>query len=154
MAATVAPSPAGLARRDLGARQAFWLACAALAAIAGLDVVTDGHLGAAFSVGFVLVVLTLPLAIDVRSLLAAGVLPPVLLVLTVAVVAYVSPGAVEVEGLPDGTGWFGRTLTAVVDRGITLGVGHALAIVAVVARIVTDPRHPRRGRPVRRQPAR
>lgn len=149
MAATVASSPAGLARHDLGARQSILFAVMALAAITTLDVLTDGRLGVIFSVGFVLVVLTVPLAVDVRSLLPAGVLPPVLLVVVVGVVAATSPEAVQVSGLPEGTGWFGRTLTGVIDRGVTLMVGHGLALAAVVARIATDPRHPRRTRVAR-----
>ena len=149
MAASVAPSPAGLARHDLGARQSILFATMALAAITTLDVVTDGRLGLIFSVGFVLVVVTVPLAVDVRSLLPAGVLPPALLLVFVGVVAAASPDAVEVSGLPDGTGWFGRTLTGVIDRGVTLMVGHGLALAAVVARIVTDPHHPRRARVAR-----
>jgi hypothetical protein len=148
MAASVATAPAGLARHDLGARRAILLAVVALSLVTVLDVGTDGRLGPAFSVGFVLVVVTVPLAVDVRSLLPAGVLPPVLLVVLVGAVAALSPGAVEVPGLPEGTGWFGRTLTGTIDRGVTLMVGHGLALLAVVVRILTDPQHPRRTRRV------
>lgn len=154
MAATVASAPAGTARHDLGARRAILLATLALALVTVLDVVTDGRLGVAFSVGFVLVAVTAPLAIDVRSLLPAGVLPPVLMVVFVGGVAWFSPDAVEVAGLPEGTGWFGRTLTGVIDRGVTLLVGHGLALLAVVVRIATDPGHPRRSRSPRPRPRR
>jgi hypothetical protein len=149
MAASAAPATAGLARHDLGARQAIALAVLALAVVTVLDVTTDGRLGSIFSIGFVLVVLTVPLAVDVRSLLPAGVLPPVLLVVLVGIVAAVSPDAVDVPGLPEGTGWFGRTLTGTIDRGVTLMVGHGLALLAVVTRILTDPQHPRRTRRAR-----
>lgn len=152
MAASVATAPAGLARHDLGARRAILLATVALALVTALDVLTDGRLGIAFSAGFVLTAVTVPLAIDVRSLLPAGVLPPVLLVLFVGVVALLDPVAVEVAGLPEGTGWFGRTLTGTIDRGVTLLVGHGLALLAVVVRIATDPGHPRRSRPARPRP--
>lgn len=147
MAAIAAPRPAGLAQRDLGPRGAIVLGAAALAVLTCLDLATDGRLGIVFSVGFVLVVATVPLAVDARSLLPAGVLPPVLLTVAVGAVVLVSPGAVPVEGLPPDTGWFGRTLTGTIDRGVTLLVGHGLAIVGIVARILTDPGHPRRSRP-------
>ncbi len=144
MAASIASAPAGLARRDLGTRQALWFACGALAVVTALDVLTDQRLGIVFSVGFVLVVATVPLAIDVRSLLPAGVLPPVLLVAAVALVVALAPEAVRVDGLPPDTGWFGRTLTGVVDRGVTLLIGHGLALALVVVRILTDPGSPAR----------
>lgn len=149
MAAIVATAPAGLAQRDLGPRRAVALAVASLAVLTALDLVTDGRLGIVFSVGFVLVVATIPLAVDARSLLPAGVVPPVLLTVFVGAVVLVSPGAVPVDGLPPDTGWFGRTLTGTIDRGVTLLVGHGLALVGIVARILTDPTHPRRDRPRR-----
>lgn len=144
MAATQATSPAGLARKDLGARQSIWLACAALALVVALDLLTDGRLGIVFSVGFVLVVATVPLAVDPRSLLPAGVLPPVLLTVAIGLVVMIAPEAVDVAGLPKDTGWLGRTLTGTIDRGITLMIGHGLALAMVVLRILTDPGHPRR----------
>lgn len=143
--ASVAHSPARLARTDLSSRQVVWLACASLAAVTALDLL-DGRLGILFSVGFVLVVATMPLAIDVRQLLPAGVLPPVLLLAAVATVSLVAGDAIVVEGMPSDVGWAGRTLAGTVDRGVTLMVGHGLAILAVVVRIVTDPGHPRQSR--------
>lgn len=139
MAVSVASAPAGLARRDLRAGQAIGLACAALAFVTALDVVTDGRLGLVFSVGFVLTVATIPLAVDVRSLLPAGVLPPILLVVAIGTVTALAPGAVRVEGLPADTGWFGHTLTGVVDHGVQLLIGHGVALLLVVVRVLTDP---------------
>lgn len=146
MAASVAPPRAGLAPLDVGARRTILLACVALVLVTLLDVRTDGRLGVVFTVGFVLTAVTVPLAIDVRSLLPAGILPPVLLVACVGLAAALSPDAVEVAGLPEGTGWFGRTLTGTIDRGVTLLVGHGLALLTIVVRILTDPHHPRRTR--------
>lgn len=139
-----ASAPATLARSDLGARQMAWLACLALAGVVALDLL-DGRLGVLFSIGFVLVAATMPLAVDVRQLLPSGVLPPVLLVSAIGVVCLLAPDAVVVEGMPADVGWAGHTLAGTVDHGITLLVGHGLAITAVVSRILTDPGHPRRG---------
>lgn len=140
----MANSPARLASTDLSARQMIWLACLALAVVTALDLL-DGQLGLLFSVGFVLVAATMPLAVDVRQLLPSGVLPPVLLVATIAIVSLLAPDAITVEGMPADVGWSGRTLAGTVDHGVTLMIGHGLAIVAVVTRILTDPGHPRHG---------
>ena len=139
MTSSVAASPARLSRTDLGAGQAVRLGVLALAAVVGLDLL-DGRLGIVYSVGFVLVVATLPLAVDVRALFPTGVLPPVLLVVSLAVVALLAGDAIVVAGMPPDVGWFGRTLAAVIDHGVTLVVGHALALVVIVLRIVTQPR--------------
>jgi hypothetical protein len=141
--ASVAQRPTGLARSDLSARQMVWLSCLALGVVIALDLI-DGRLGILFSVGFVLVAGTMPLAVDVRQLLPSGVLPPVLLITAVGVVCLLAPAAVVVEGMPADVGWAGHTLAGTVDHGITLLVGHGLAIAAVVSRILTDPGHPRR----------
>lgn len=147
MAGFVVNPRSGLAPLDVGARRTILLASVALVLITLLDVRTDGRLGVVFSVGFVLTAVTVPLAIDVRSLLPAGILPPVLLVACVGLAAALSPDAVEVAGLPEGTGWFGRTLTGTIDRGVTLLLGHGLALLTIVVRILTDPHHPRRTGP-------
>ncbi len=121
----------------------LWLSCLALAVVTVLDLL-DGQLGMLFSIGFVLIAATMPLAVDVHQLLPSGVLPPVLLVASIAVVSLVATDAITVEGMPADVGWAGRTLAGTVDHGVTLLIGHGLALVAVVTRILTDPQHPRR----------
>lgn len=141
--ASVVDTSARLSRSDLTARQMVVAAFAAMAAVTALDLL-DGRLGLLFSVGFVLIAGTMPLSVDVRELLPSGVLPPVLLVVTIAVVCAVMPSAIVVDGLPADAGWLARTLGGAVDHGVTLLIGHALAVTSVVARILTDPDHPRR----------
>lgn len=121
----------------------LWLSCLALAVVTTLDLL-DGQLGTLFSVGFVLIAATMPLAVDVHHLLPSGVLPPVLLVTSIAAVSLVASDAIVVEGMPADVGWAGRTLAGTVDHGVTLLIGHGLALVAVIARVLTDPTHPRR----------
>ncbi|MEH3033488.1 MAG: hypothetical protein PGN07_05485 [Aeromicrobium erythreum] len=136
MAQTVSgPSPASLARQDLTVRGVVVMVAAATAVVVGLDLL-DGRLGALFSVGFVLVVVTAPMAVDLRMLFPTGVLPPVLLVVALAVVAVVHPEAIVVDGLPADVSRAGRVLAGVVDHGVTLLVGHALAIGVIVLRIL------------------
>ena len=106
--------------------------------VTGLDLL-DGRLGFLFSLGFVLVVLTAPFSVDVRSLLTTGVMPPVLLIAALWVVALLAPQAIAVDGLPADAGTLARTLAAVIDHGVTLVVGHVLALAAIVARVVTAP---------------
>jgi uncharacterized protein DUF6542 len=138
MSSMTARSPAGLARHDLSAQQAVLVACLGLAAVTALDL-TDGRLGFLFSLGFVLAVATAPLSVDVRSLLATGVMPPVLLIGALFVVAVVAPDAIVVNGLAADAGSFARTLGAVIDHGITLVVGHALALAGIGVRVALAP---------------
>ena len=138
MSSKTARSPVAVARRDLSARQAVLAACFALGAITAVDL-TDGRLGILFSLGFVLVVVTAPWSVDVRSLLTTGVMPPVLLIATLLAVSLHFPHAIVIEGLPADAGVLARTIAAVVDHGVTLVVGHVLALVGIAVRVATAP---------------
>lgn len=133
-----ARSPAGLARHDLSAQQAIAVACFSLAAVTAVDL-TDGRLGFLFSLGFVLAVVTAPLSVDLRSLLPTGVMPPVLLIGALWVISLFFPHAIVVDGLPADAGALARTIAAVIDHGITLVVGHVLALAGIVVRVATTP---------------
>ncbi|TXL61491.1 DUF6542 domain-containing protein [Aeromicrobium terrae] len=139
MSSATAPSPAGLAGRDLTARGAVTMACATLGVVTVLDLL-DGRLGIVFSIGFVLAAVTAPVSVESRGLLPTGVLPPVLLVGALMLVAVVNSDALVVDGLSPDVGAFGRLVASVVDHGIVLVVGHGLALAAIVARIVTAER--------------
>ena len=138
MSSRTARSSVGLARHDLSAQQAVAVACVSLAAVSALDL-ADGRLGFLYSLGFVLAVVTAPLSVDVRSLLATGVMPPVLLIGSLLAIALFVPDAIVVDGLPADAGALARTNAAVIDHGITLVVGHVLALVGIVVRVVTAP---------------
>ena len=111
------------------------MAFVAMAAVIWLDL-TDGVLGAAFSVGFVLVALTAPMAVDLRSIVTTGVLPPALLILTLFCVAVAEPGAIAVPGLAADAGAVTRTIATTLDHGVALVIGHALALTMIVVRNV------------------
>ena len=138
MSSRTARSSVGLSRHDLSAQQAVAAACVSLAAVTALDL-ADGRLGFLYSLGFVLAVVTAPLSVDVRSLLTTGVMPPVLLIVALWNVALFFPDAIVVDGLHTDAGTLARTLAAVIDHGITLVVGHVLALVGIVVRVVTVP---------------
>lgn len=137
MTQTVSRTPAGLAANDLTVRGTVVLGCLAMAAITGLDLI-DGRLGLLFSLGFVLVVITLPLAIDVRELFPAGVLPPLLLLGTLLLVCVLRPAGAAVDGIADDAALITRYIGAVVDHGLTLVIGHGLALGVIVWRILAD----------------
>lgn len=137
MTQVAAPSPARLARHDLSSRQVLWAAFGVMALVTALDLV-DGALGAPFSVGFVLVVLTAPLAVERGGLFPTGLLPPVLLVVALVVVAVVAPEAISPDGLPTDVTRAGRVLAGTIDHGVTLVVGHVLALLAVGLRLAAD----------------
>ena len=86
-----------------------------------------------------LAVLTAPLSVDVRSLLPTGVMPPVLLIGSLWIIALFFPDAIVVDGLPADAGALARTIAAVIDHGITLVVGHVLALAGIVVRVATAP---------------
>ena len=121
--------------RDLSGAAVVVLAFLAMAAIVWLDL-TDGKLGPAFTVGFILVALTAPMAVDLRSIVTAGVLPPPLLILTLFGVVLIEPGAIEVPGLAADAGAITRTIGTTLDHGVALVIGHALALTMIVLRNV------------------
>ena len=121
--------------RDLGGGAVVVMAFVAMAAIVWLDL-TDGKLGAAFAVGFVLISLTAPVAVDLRSVVTTGVLPPVLLILTLFSVVLIEPGAIEAPGLAADAGSVTRTIATTLDHGLTLVIGHALALTMIAVRNV------------------
>lgn len=131
-------TPARPARSDLSARQAITAACLAMTAIVLLDLV-DGRLGPLYSVGFVLIVVTAPMAVDVRQLFPAGVLPPVLLILSLFAVCLFEPSAIQVGGMAEDAGTVARLIAGTIDHGLTLLVGFGLALVIIALRIVGEP---------------
>lgn len=109
------------------------LAFLALGVVTWLDL-TDGSLGVAFAVGFVLTVITAPMAVNQRSLVTTGVLPPVLLIVTLFVVALVAPNAIASDGLKADAGTLARTIATTLDHGLALVIGHALALAVIALR--------------------
>ena len=126
-----------LASHDLTARGTITAAVVAMAAVIVLDLV-DGRIGFLFSLGFTLTVLTLPLAINRRDLLPAIILPPVLLLVSLLAVCILRPESISVDGMADDPGLIGRYIASIVDHGLTLAVGHALAIAVIVWRFSSD----------------
>ena len=108
-----------------------------MAVVIGLDL-TDGRLGLLFSVGFVLIAVTVPLAVDVRSLFPAGVLPPALLIGSLLLVCIFDSAAIHVDGLAKDASLVGRFIATVIDHGLTLVIGHGLALGIIALRILAD----------------
>ena len=125
------------ARRDMTARQAIVAACVAMTAIVLLDLV-DGRLDLLYSVGFVLIAVTAPMAVGVRNLFPTGVLPPVLFVISLLLVCLFEPSAIRVEGMAPDAGTFARLIAATLDHGMTLFAGCGLALGLIALRILTD----------------
>ena len=111
------------------------MAFVAMAGVVWLEL-TDDTLGPAFTVGFLLVALTAPMAVDLRSIVSTGVLPPPLLILTLFGVVLIEPGAIEVPGLAADAGAITRTIATTLDHGVALVIGHALALTMIVVRNV------------------
>ncbi|WP_166375986.1 DUF6542 domain-containing protein [Aeromicrobium phragmitis] len=131
-------APRNLASHDLTARQAVVLAVAAMLVVTALDL-ADGRLGLAFSVGFVLVVATVPVAVRSDAFFTAGVFPPLLFVAVMLAVSAFFDSALVIEGLPASAGVLGRTLSGTIEFGVPLLIGHALALGAIVVRVLREP---------------
>lgn len=140
MTQAVSNAPGATAGRDLSARQAIVAACLAMAVITGIDL-ADGRLNLLFSVGFVLIVITVPMSVDVRSLFPTGVLPPILLVTTLLAVCVIEPSAIQVDGMAKDAGTVARLIASTLDHGLTLLIGQAIALVLIAWRILTAPDH-------------
>lgn len=139
MSTSAARLPAALARRDLSARQAITLACAALALVAALDIIIDGTIGLLFSVGFVLVAVTAPLSVESGSLFGPGILPPLLMIGSILMLAIVVPDAIATDGISATAGTLQRLIAGVIDHATALAVGHLLALGVIGLRILTGP---------------
>lgn len=138
MSQAVTRSAGVWSRRDLNARQAIVYACAAMAILTGLDLI-DGRVGFLFSLGFMLIVVTVALAVDLDSLFQAGVFPPMLLIGSLGIVAMLWSDAIQVNGLAADAGYVARLIATTIDHGKTLVLGHGLALGLVVLRIMTAP---------------
>jgi hypothetical protein len=141
MTQAVRTTSARTARRDLTARQAIIAACLAMTAIVLLDLV-DSRLDLLYSVGFVLIVVTAPLAVGFRQMFATGVLPSVLLIASLLLVCVFAPSAIRVEGLAADAGTAARLIAATLDHGLTLVIGQLLALGVITLRTLGDPERP------------
>lgn len=138
MTQAVSRTSARVARYDLGPGQVIVASCVAMAAVVLLDL-TDGRLGLLYSVGFVLVVITAPLSVDVRGLFPTGVLPPVLLIGSLLAVCLLAPDAIQVGGMAKDASTVARLIAGTIDHGLTLVVGHVLALAIIALRIIGAP---------------
>ncbi len=109
-----------------------------MALVIGLEI-ADGQLGFLFSLGFVLIVITVAMGVDLESLFHAGVFPPILLIGSLAIVAMFWPGAIQVNGMAEEAGFITRLIASTIDHGKTLVIGHGLALVLIALRIMTAP---------------
>lgn len=139
MTEAVPKTPRTAAGRDLTARQAIIGACIAMTLITAIDL-ADGSLDLLFSVGFVLIVITVPLAVDMRGLFPAGVLPPLLLIVALLAVCVVAPSAIQVDGMAKDASTVARLIASTLDHGLTLLVGQVIALALIALRLVTAPR--------------
>ncbi len=139
MSQAVTRSTRAWARRDLNARQATIVAGLTMGIITCVDLVEDGRLGFVFSLGFVLLVVTIALGVDLDSLFRAGVLPAPLLICTLAVVTMFWSDAIQVNGMSDDAGFIGRLIATTLDHGKTLVVGQGLTLALIALRIVSAP---------------
>lgn len=138
MTQAVSRTSARMTRHDLSAGQVLVASCAAMVAIVLLDLM-DGRLGLLYSVGFVLIVITAPLSVDVRGLFPTGVLPPALLIGSLLAVCLFEPDAIQVGGMAKDAGTVARLIAGTIDHGMTLVIGHGLALGLIALRIIGAP---------------
>jgi flagellar biosynthesis component FlhA len=133
------PHARGSQTDDVPVRKAITLAFAAMAALTALDV-TDGSLDLLYSVGFVLTVVTVPMAVPIHSLLPPAVLPPILLVVTLLAVSMIAPNSIQVDGMAKDAGTIARLIASLIDHGLTLVIGYAAALAVIAQRLALSRR--------------
>ena len=131
--ATLARVPANLSRHDLTTGGTIMMSVLALSIISSIDLL-DNEIGAVFTVGYLLVVVTAPLAVTERGLYVITLMPPVLLMLAMLTIASLNPEALVIENLPESTGPVGHAISATMKNGGILMLGQGLAIVASLLR--------------------
>jgi hypothetical protein len=131
--ATIARVPANLSRHDLTTGGTIMMSAVTLGIVVSIDLL-DNSIGAVFTVGFLLVVVTAPLAVTDRGLYVIALMPPVLMLLSMLAIASLNPEALVVENLPDTTGPIGHAISAMMQNGGVLMLGQALTIVAALLR--------------------
>lgn len=132
--AAIARIPANVSRHDLSTRGAILSSVVALSLITSLDLI-DGNIGSPFSIGYLLVVTTAPLAVHLRGLYTLVLMPPVLLLSAMLVIATLAPSALVVENLPESAGVMAHAISATVHEGGILLLGQALAITTTLLRL-------------------
>lgn len=130
----IARVPSHLARHDLTPRGAILSSVVVLGIITALDLI-DGTIGLPFTVGYLLIVATAPLAVQARGLYTLVLMPPVLLVAALSVIAWLAPEALVVPDLPESAGAMKHAVSATAQLGGVLLLGQGLAITAVLLRI-------------------
>lgn len=120
-------------RTDPGGRVVV-VGAASVGAILGLDLLLGGDVGLFFDLCFVVLCLVLALRADRSAFFTTAMLPPALLVVGFALVATVAPGALA---RPE-DGFLQATITGVATHAVGLGVGYALCLATLVARMAQD----------------
>lgn len=125
------------AQRDLAGGPVCAGAGAVMATVGVVSVALTSDLGVFFGCCFVLVSVSAALAVNVRSLYAPGVLPPLLLTLVLFGVALIAPNAIDAPGLTEAAGAAQRTIAGIVQHATALVAGHVLALATIAYRIAT-----------------
>jgi hypothetical protein len=101
-------------------------------ALAGLDLLLTGRLSLFFDLSFVVLCLVAALAVRPRDFFVVGVLPPILMLVTVTLLAGVARTAVaeEVDGLAQ------AVVSGLAHHAGALVAGYALALVVLALRQV------------------
>lgn len=120
-------------------RLAIVLACLAMAIVSALDLVGDGRLGLLFSVGFVLIAVTTPLSTKPRPLFGPGILPTLLMIVSIGIFALLLPSAIQSEGLAATDGAAAHFIAGVIGHANALVIGQLLAVAVIWFRVTTTP---------------
>lgn len=122
-----------------------------------LNLVGMGRIGLLFDLPFVLICVVAALVIRPREFFTVGVLPPLLMVGTIAVLAVLDRTAIAEEG----DGLVQAVVSGLAHHATALVVGYALSLVILALRQIAgrnagrlrSPQPTSRARPVRRMPS-
>ncbi|MFW6774217.1 DUF6542 domain-containing protein [Nocardioides sp. CPCC 205120] len=115
-------------------RRVVLLGVVGVLGLLGLDLLLGPTVGLFFDLCFIVLCLGLAVLVDRADVFVVGVLPPLLLVGAFSLVAALAPGALA---RPD-DGAVQALVTGVLHHAVGLGVGYALCLATLAARMTGD----------------
>lgn len=132
-------SPGRAVKHDLSTRRATVLAVCALTVVTILDLL-DGSLGFVFGIGFVLIVITVPLWVSERALFGPGILPPCLMMSAIVIIAIFAPSAIDTSASGGDPTLIERVLAGLLNQASALVIGYTGALIVIALRRLSSPR--------------
>ncbi|MCW2747999.1 MAG: hypothetical protein JWP10_1141 [Nocardioidaceae bacterium] len=134
-----AMKPGTFARRDLIGGQIALIGLLAMGFVTVLSIAVTGSIGTFYGLAFVLISVTLPLSAHIKALFVPGILPPIMMIVSLTLIALFDPSAIQVDQMADSAGVVQRVINGLISQAAALVLGHLLALLTIWFRIATRP---------------